>query len=140
MGKHDPTQLRELLSTKLVRVYLHDCEEYVSKDSNVTFAVGQASFSFRDFLRPYCKFISLRSDVFPMKKEITDNTNELDLNTTARRNDKVIDKFSPYMANMTYFNLKADLAFPIGLFDEKKAMQEMNTDASKHSLQTMTTK
>lgn len=57
MGKHDPTQLRELLSTKLVRVYLHDCEEYVSKDSNVTFAVGQASFSFRDFLRPYCKFI-----------------------------------------------------------------------------------
>jgi hypothetical protein len=75
-----------------------------------------------------------------MKKEIPDNTNELDLNTTARRNDKVIDKFSPYMANMTYFNLQADLAFPIGLFDEKKAMQEMNSDASKISLQIQPTK
>jgi len=59
-----------------------------------------------------------------MKKVAVDNTNQLDLNTTARKNDKVIDKFSPYMSHMTYFVLKADLANQIGTFDEKKAMNE----------------
>lgn len=42
LGRHDPTQLRELLSTKLVRAYLHDCEENVNADSDATFAVGLA--------------------------------------------------------------------------------------------------
>jgi hypothetical protein len=108
----------------LVKAYLHDCEEYVSADSDATFAVGLAQFSFRDFLRPHCREIKLRSDVFPMKKLVPDNTNVLDLNTTARKNDKVIDKASPYMTNMTYFVLKADLAFAIGTFDEKKALAD----------------
>jgi hypothetical protein len=108
----------------LVKAYLHDCEEYVSADSDATFAVGLAQFSFRDFLRPHCREIKLRSDVFPMKKIVPDNTNVLDLNTTARKNDKVIDKASPYMTNMTYFVLKADLAFAIGTFDEKKALAD----------------
>ena len=58
--------------------------------------------------------LKLRSDVFPMKKLVPDNTLQLDLNSTARKNDKVIDKFSPYMSNMTYFVIKAELAFPIG--------------------------
>jgi hypothetical protein len=53
-----------------------------------------------------------------MKKAIVDNTAVLDLNTTARKTDKTIDKFSPYMQNMTYFVLKADLAATIGSFDE----------------------
>lgn len=86
--------------------------------------MGQAQFSFRDFLRPHCRELKLRSDVFPMKKVVPDNTNVLDLNTTARKNDKVIDKSSPYMSNMTYFVLKADLAFAIGSFDEKKALAD----------------
>lgn len=90
----------------------------MSENSDATFAVGSAQFSFRDFLRPFCKELKLRSDVFPMKKVVADNTTVLDLNTTARRNDKVIDKFSPYMSHMTYFVLKADLACPIGSFNE----------------------
>jgi hypothetical protein len=67
---------------------LHDCEEYVSSDSDVTFPVGQAQFTFKDLLRPFCRELKLRSDIFPMKKSLVDNTNNLDLNTTARRNDK----------------------------------------------------
>jgi hypothetical protein len=61
----------------------------------------------------------LRSDVFPMKKEIIDTTNNLELNTTARRNDKTLDKFSPYMTHMTYAVLEAKLAYPIGSFVDK---------------------
>lgn len=111
--------MRELLATKLVRAYLHDCDEYMAEaDSDACFAVGQAQFSFRDFLRPFCKELKLRSDVFPMKKIVPDNTTVLDLNTTAKRNDKVIDKFSPYMNHMTYFVMKANLAYPIGQFNE----------------------
>jgi hypothetical protein len=54
------------------------------------------------------------------------------LNTTARKNDKIADKFSPYMSHMTYFVLKADLANQIGNFDEKKALAEaMQIHASK---------
>jgi len=92
--------------------------------SDATFAVGLAQFSFRDLLRPFCKQLKLRSDVFPMKKQAVDNTNQLDLNTTARKNDKVVDKFSPYMQHMTYFIMTADLAHQIEVFDEKKLMAE----------------
>jgi len=62
----------------------------------------------------------MRADFFPMKKTIVDTTNQLDLNTTARRNDKTLDKFSPYMSHMTYAVLEAKLAYPIGSYDEKK--------------------
>lgn len=54
-----------------------------------------------------------------MKKEIIDTTNNLELNTTARRNDKTLDKFSPYMTHMTYAVIEAKLAFPIGSFVDK---------------------
>ena len=107
IGLNDPTQIKEMLATKLVKVYLHDCDEYVSEGAEVSFPVGQAQFTFRDFLRPFQRDIKLRSDVFPMKKSIIDTTNQLDLNTTARRNDKTLDKCSPYMSHMTYFVLDA---------------------------------
>ena len=91
-----------MLATKLVRVYLHDCDEYVTEESEALFSVGQASFTFKDFLRPYCHELKLRSDVFPMKRPEVDNTQNLDLNTTARKNEKTIEKFSPYLINATY--------------------------------------
>ena len=102
VGRHDPVQFKELLATTLVRVVLHDCDEYVAEDSNQPFSVGVASFTLRDFLRPFCKELKLRSDVFPKKKVELDQTSNLDLNTTARKNEKTIEKFSPYLINATY--------------------------------------
>jgi hypothetical protein len=32
--------LKEWLATKVVKVFLHDCEEYVTDDQEVTFSVG----------------------------------------------------------------------------------------------------
>lgn len=119
VGKNDPTKLKEQFATKLVKVFLHDCEEFVSADSDVTFPVGQAQFTFKDFLRPFCRELKLRSDIFPMKKSLVDNTLNLDLNTTARKNEKTVDKCSPYLAKMTYAVLQANLSFPIGTFDEQ---------------------
>ena len=53
-----------------------------------------------------------------MKKSLVDNTLNLDLNTTARKNEKTVDKCSSYLAKMTYAVLQANLSFPIGTFDE----------------------
>ena len=39
-GMHDPVMLKEMLATKLVKVYLHDNDEYVDADSDATFSVG----------------------------------------------------------------------------------------------------
>ena len=102
VGLHDPVQFKELLATSLVRVILRDCDEYVAEDSDANFSVGVASFTLRDFLRPFCRELKLRSDVFPKKKAEVDNTQNLDLNTTARKNEKTIEKFSPYLINATY--------------------------------------
>lgn len=66
-----------------------------------------------------------------MKKVIVDNTQVLDLNTTARKNDKVIDKFSPYMQHMTYFVLTAELAHSIGSFDEAKQMEKVKEELNR---------
>ena len=107
-----------MLATKLVRVRLHDCDEYVTEDSDAVFSVGQSTFTFKDFLRPYCHELKLRSDVFPMKRPEVDNTQNLDLNTTARKNEKTIEKFSPYLVNATYCVLQANLSYPIGSFNE----------------------
>ena len=111
-----------MLATKLVRVYLHDCDEYVQEESEALFSVGQASFTFKDFLRPYCHELKLRSDIFPMKRPEVDNTQNLDLNTTARKNEKTIEKFSPYLINATYCVLQANLSYPIGSFNEEKEL------------------
>lgn len=34
VGRHDPVQFKELLATTLVRVTLHDCDEYVNEDAD----------------------------------------------------------------------------------------------------------
>ena len=52
-----------------------------------------------------------------MKKPIIDNTENLNLNETARKNEKTIEKFSPYLINATYAVLQANLAYPIGSFN-----------------------
>ena len=122
VGQHDPVLFKEMLATRLVRVYLHDCDEYVAEESDAIFSVGQASFTFKDFLRPFCHELKLRSDVFPMKRPEVDNTQNLDLNTTARKNEKTIEKFSPYLMNATYCVMQANLSYPIGTFDEKKEL------------------
>ena len=122
VGKHDPVQFKELLATTLVKVVLHDCDEYVTDDADNVFSVGVASFTFKDFLRPFCNELKLRSDVFPLKKPIIDNTENLNLNETARRNEKTIEKFSPYLINATYAVLQANLAYPIGAFNLQKEL------------------
>jgi hypothetical protein len=105
-----------MLTTKLLRVHLHDNDEY-NFDEGTIFAVGQASFTLRDFLRPFCREMKLRSDVFPMKRVEADNTKNLDLNTTAKKNQHVQDSLNPYLINMTYCVIKVNLAFPITQFD-----------------------
>ena len=34
VGRHDPVQFKELLATTLVKVVLHDCDEYVAEDAD----------------------------------------------------------------------------------------------------------
>ena len=58
-----------------------------------------------------------------MKRPEVDNTHNLDLNTTARKNEKTIEKFSPYLINATYCVLQANLSYPIGSFNEEKELQ-----------------
>lgn len=122
---------KENLATDLVRVYLHDCDEYVGADSDATFSVGQAQFTFKDFLRPYCRELKLRSDVFPMKRVEVDNTTNLDLNTTARRNEKTVEKFSPYLSHATYFVLQANLAVKLGSFNHEAEMESHQKEEEK---------
>lgn len=76
LGIHDPVLLREKLATHLVKVDLHDCDEYVpiEDEKDAKFSIGQATFTFKDLLRPNCKDVKLRSDVFPVKRELQDNT------------------------------------------------------------------
>ena len=41
VGMQDPVMLKELISTQLVRVLVHDNDEYVSEeDAEVNFSVG----------------------------------------------------------------------------------------------------
>jgi hypothetical protein len=87
LGLHDPVMLKELLATQVVRVDLHDCDEYFAPEDEkeAKFSIGQAKYLFKDLLRPNCKELKLRSDVFHVKRELQDNTQNLDLNTTARK-------------------------------------------------------
>ena len=101
-----------MLNTELLRVYLHNNDEYIQnnnldeEDENNgdehNFAMGQASFSLKDLLRPFTRELKLRSDVFPMKRVEADQTTNLDLNKTAKKNEKAVDRFSPYLINSTY--------------------------------------
>ena len=127
VGLHDPVMFRELLATHVVKVDLHDCDEHVppEDEKDAKFSVGQAKYTFKDFLRPNCKELKLRSDVFPVKRELQDNTQNLDLNTTARKGERGIEKFSPYLINATYAILTAELAFPIGSFNEENELKKL---------------
>lgn len=127
LGLHDPVLLKELLATRVVRVDLHDCDEYVAPEDEkaAKFSIGQAKFTFKDFLRPNCKELKLRSDVFPVKRELEDNTQNLDLNTTAKKGERGVDKSSPYLVNATYAVLTAEMAYPIGSFNEEAELKKL---------------
>lgn len=121
----DHVMLREKLATQVVSVELHDCDEFIANkedEANAKFSAGKAKFTFRDFLRKNCLELKLRSDIFPMKREEVDNTQNLDLNTTAKKNEKTVEKSSPYLINSTYAVLIANLARPIGPFNEVQAL------------------
>jgi hypothetical protein len=51
-----------------------------------------------------------------MKRVEVDNTQNLDLNTTAKKSEGASSKLSPYLANATYSAIIANLAYPIGTF------------------------
>ena len=126
LGHLDYVLLREMLATTIVSVELHDCDEYIENKEDAAvakFSAGRAKFTFRDFLRSNCLELKLRSDVFPLKRDEVDNTNNLDLNTTARKNEKTVEKASPYLVNATYGVLIANLARPVGAFDADKELQ-----------------
>ena len=63
-----------------------------------------------------------------MKRPEVDNTQNLDLNTTARKNEKTIEKFSPYLINATYCVLQANLSYPIGSFNEEKELAALGEE------------
>jgi hypothetical protein len=56
---------------------------------------------------------------------LQDNTQNLDLNTTARKGERGIEKFSPYLINATYAVMTAELAFPIGSFNEEAELKKL---------------
>jgi len=118
--------LREMLATCIVSVELHDCDEYIANKEDAAaakFSAGKAKFTFRDFLRKNCLELKLRSDIFPLKRDEVDNTQNLDLNTTARKNEKTVEKASPYLVNSTFSVIIANLARPIGPFDDQAELE-----------------
>lgn len=46
----------------------------------------------------------------------------MDLNTTAKKSEKNVEKASPYLKNATYATIIANLARPIGHFDYDKEL------------------
>ena len=68
LGKqNDPVQLKEMLATKVVKVYLHDNDQYTQQEEGREFSKGVAKFTLRDLLRPFCREVKLRSEVYPCK-------------------------------------------------------------------------
>jgi hypothetical protein len=47
------------------------------------------------------------------------------LNTTARKGERGIEKFSPYLINATYAVLTAEIAYPIGSFNEEAEIKKI---------------
>lgn len=121
----DHVLLREMLATNICNVELHDCDEYIKNEEDAKvaiFSAGKAKFTFRDFLRKNCLELKLRSDVFPLKRDEVDNTKNLDLNTTARKGEKTVEKANPYLNNATFSVIIANLARPIGPFDHEQEL------------------
>jgi hypothetical protein len=52
LGANDPVLLRELITTKTVKILLHDNEEMTEERSD--FPKGVAEFTLRDLLKPFC--------------------------------------------------------------------------------------
>ena len=73
-------------------------------------------------MRPYCRELKLRADVFPMKRLLVDNTRDLDLNTSAKKGQAKTEQFSPYLINSTYVVIMANLCYPIGSFNLSKEL------------------
>ena len=48
----------------------------------------------------------------------------MDLNTTARKNEKTVEKASPYLIHNTYSTVISNLARPIGHFQEEAELLE----------------
>lgn len=69
-----------------------------------------------------------------MKRVEIDNTKNLDLNTTARKNEKTMEKFSPYLNLSTYAVIISNLSYPIGSFDEAKELAILAQTASEAEL------
>uniref|UniRef100_A0A7S3KUT2 Uncharacterized protein n=1 Tax=Euplotes crassus TaxID=5936 RepID=A0A7S3KUT2_EUPCR len=69
--------------------------------------------------------MKLRSDVFPVKRELVNTENNLNLNTTARKEERAIEKFSPYLVNGTFYVISVDLAYNIGEFDEEEEFSKL---------------
>jgi hypothetical protein len=116
----DHVLLKEMLATNICNVEIHDCDEYIKdeEDAKVAiFSAGKAKFTFRDFLRKNCLELKLRSDIFPLKRDEVDNTQNLDLNTTARKGETTVEKANPYLNNASFSVIIANLARPIGPFD-----------------------
>ena len=59
----------------------------------------------------------------PTKRNEADNTKNLDLNTTAKKNERKQDPLNPYLVNNTYCVIKAQLAYPIHNFDFDKELE-----------------
>ena len=51
------------------------------------------------------------------------------MNTTARKGERGIEKFSPYLINATYAVLTAEMACPIGVFNEEAELKKVKANA-----------
>ena len=111
-----------------LQVELHDCDEFVQEGNEQTFGFGVAKFTLKDILYPYCNNLKLRGDVFPVKRAMEDTMGNLDLNATARKAEKIVEKSSPYLVNGTYFLVTVDLARNIGEFDEKEELKRLEDE------------
>ena len=122
----DPAEFREQLSSRTLDLELHDWDEEVKDPTEKPkFSYGLAKFHLKDLLNPHCKNMKLRSDVFPVKRALLNNENNLDLNTTARKEERAIEKSSPYLTNGTFYIISVDLAYNIGEFDEAKEIEAL---------------
>ena len=107
----------ENLSTKVLKVYLHDCEQYTD-DPQATFQKGKCQFTLRDLQGHFCRELKLRGEVVPTKREEIDNSQILNLNTTARKAELGKESLNPYLENDTYCVINIKLACPIEAFNE----------------------
>jgi len=69
--------------------------------------------------------MKLRSDVFPMKRAHLNNEGNLNLNTTAKKEERSIEKSSPYLINGTFYVIAVDLAYNLGEFNEEEELEKL---------------